>query len=102
MRGLGGSLGHIVGDHVKKGAKGGASMAELNMMAKHAHAHVNMPGGRLVRRIKPHCNGALIIHVYVVGARITKTKVLEVLLRWIVNIASPDGDTVRKVRSSPP
>ena len=35
MRGFGGSLGHVVGYHVERGAKGGANMAELNMMAKH-------------------------------------------------------------------
>ena len=42
MRGLGGSLGHIVGDHVKKGAKGGASMAERKVMTKHLHAHADV------------------------------------------------------------
>ena len=77
MRGFGGSFGHLVGYHIESGAKGGANMAELNMMAKHMHAHVDMSGSGLVRRMKPHSNGALIVHVYVGGARIAKTKVLE-------------------------
>ena len=41
------------------------------------HAHVDVPGRGFVRRMKPRGNGALIVHVNVGGARITKTKVLE-------------------------
>ena len=63
VRGLRGSLGHVVGYRVKSGAKGCAKMAELSVMAKHMHAHVYVPGRGLVRRMKPHCNGALIVHV---------------------------------------
>ena len=41
MRRVGGSLGHIVGYHVKSGTKGVANMTEFNMMAKNMHAHVD-------------------------------------------------------------
>ena len=52
-------------------------MAEFNVMVKHMHAHVDVPGRGFVRRMKSHGDGALIVHVNVGGARITKTKVLE-------------------------
>ena len=67
MRGFGGSLGHVVGYHVECGAKRSADVAELNVMAKHMHAHVDVPGRGFVRRMKPHGNGALIDHVNVGG-----------------------------------
>ena len=41
---LGGSLGHVVGHHIKSGTERGANMTELNMMAKHMHAHVDVSG----------------------------------------------------------
>ena len=52
-------------------------MAELNVVTKHMHAHVDMPGGRLVRRMQPHGNGSLVVHIDVGWARVTKTEVLE-------------------------
>merc|ERR1719263_819963 len=57
MRGLGGSLGHVVGHHIKSGTERGANMTELNMMAKHMHAHVDVSGCGLVCRMKSHGNG---------------------------------------------
>ena len=77
MRRFGGSLGHVVGHHVKSGAKGGANVPELDMMAKHMHAHVDVPCGRLVCRVKSHSDRPLVVHVDVSGARITETEVLE-------------------------
>ena len=77
MRGLGGSLGHVVGHHIKSGTERGANMTELNMMAKHMHAHVDVSGCGLVCRMKSHGNGPLVVHVDVGGARITEPKVLE-------------------------
>ena len=75
--GLGRSLGHVVSNHVKSGAKGGANVPELDMMAKHMHAHVDVPCGRLVCRVKSHSDRPLVVHVDVSGARITETEVLE-------------------------
>ena len=72
MRGLGRSFGHVVGYHVKSGAKGSANMAKLNVMTKHMHAHVDMPGGRLVRRMQPHGNGSLVVHIDVGWARVSE------------------------------
>jgi phage-related tail protein len=51
VRGLGRSFSHLVSYHVKSGAKGGANMAELNVLTKHMHAHVDVPGVGLVRGI---------------------------------------------------
>ena len=41
------------------------------------HALVDVPGSGLVRRMRPCCNDALVVHVCVGGASITQTKVLE-------------------------
>ena len=77
MRGLGRSFSHVVSYHVKSRAKGGANMAELNMMTKHMHAHVDMPSGGLVRGMQPHGNGSLVVHIDVGWARVTEAEVLK-------------------------
>ena len=51
-------------------------MPELNVMAKHMHAHVDVPAGWLVYKMKSLGNGALIVRVHVGGARIARPKVL--------------------------
>ena len=76
MRGLRGSLGHVVGYHVESCAKGGANVARFNVMAQHMHAHVDMSGGWLVCWMESHGDGPLVVHVNVCGTGISKTCLL--------------------------
>jgi hypothetical protein len=54
-------FGHEVGDHIRRGGKGGGNVTQLNMLAAEVDAHVNVAGGRFVGGVKCHGDGAFVV-----------------------------------------
>ena len=54
-------FGHEVGDHIRRGGKGGGNVTQLNMLAAEVDAHVNVARIWFVGGVKCHGDGAFIV-----------------------------------------